>query len=47
MTKGGWGGGGVSLLLIARLTTKLIASQQWNETDFHRCMPAQLKLVPA
>ena len=41
----GVGGGGSSSLLMS--PTKLIAAQQWNETDFHHCMPAQLKLVPA
>ena len=38
--------GGV-LLLLLNSPTKLIAVQQWNETYFHRCMPAQLTLVPA
>ena len=37
----GWG----VILLIS--LTKLIAAQQWNQTDFHHCMPAQLKLVLA
>ena len=47
MTKGGWGEGGVSSFSLLISLTKLIAAQQWNETDFHRCMPAQFKLVPA
>ena len=39
----GWG----VLLLLLNSPTELIAVQQWNETDFHHCIPAQLKLVPA
>ena len=46
MTKG-VGGGGVSSYSLHISPTKLIATQQWNETDFHPCMPAQLKLVQA
>ena len=45
MTKGWWGGGGVSSSSLLISQTKLIAAQQWNKTDFHHCMPAQLKLV--
>ena len=45
--KGGWGRGGVSSSSLLISQTKLIAAQQQNETDFHRCMPAQLTLVPA
>ena len=41
----GWGGR--VLLLLLDSPTKFFAVQQWNETDFHRSMPAQLKLVPA
>ena len=40
-------GGGVSCSSLLISSTKLIAAQQQNETDFHRCMPAKLKLVPA
>ena len=45
MTKGGWGGDGVSSSSLIISPTKLIAAQQWNETDFHCCMPAQLSAL--
>ena len=45
--KGGILGGAVSCSSLLISPTKLIAAQQQNETDFHRSMPAQLKLVPA
>ena len=40
----GWVVSSSSLLMSP---TKLIAAQQWNETDFHCCIPAQIKLVLA
>ena len=39
-SSGGWG-----MLHIS--PTKLNVPQQWNQTDFHLYMPAQLKLLPA
>ena len=40
-------GGGVSCSSLLISLPNLIAAQQWNKTDFHCCMPAQFKLVPA